>query len=75
MRAHIYLTVTKSGVVKMTKESPALTPTQRAVRLSISVPDSVFLPPPILDAQLDVPADRLAYPSPTGPVDVEIWEP
>lgn len=52
MKAHVYLTLTKAGVVKMTKEKPTLMRDQRAVRLMVSVPDAVFAPPPVLDAEL-----------------------
>lgn len=75
MKAHVYLTVTKSGVLKMTKEKPSLAPKQRAVRLTVHVPDSAFDEPPMLDAELDVPAKALAYPTQDAPVKVEIWEP
>lgn len=73
MKASIYLTLSKSGVVKMTKEKPLLVSGQRLVRLSLSVPDSAFLPAPVLDAQLDVPADKLTFPTAGDSVDVEIW--
>jgi hypothetical protein len=75
MKAHIWLVLSRSGVVKMVKENPALTFDQRAVRLEISVPDSAFLPPATLDTVLDVPAEALSYPAITEPVRVEIWKP
>ncbi len=74
MKAHIYLTLSKTGVVKMTQQRPAVSPRQRLIRLQITVPDSAFIDPPDLDAQLDIPADRLAYP-PAHALDVEIWTP
>lgn len=73
MKAVVFVTVTKSGAVKMTKEKPSLAPHQRAVRLTISIPDAAFLDPPILDAQLDIPEGLVAYPAITGAVDVELW--
>jgi len=73
MKASIYLTFTRTGPVKMTKAKPHLSSRERAVRLSIQIPDAVFDEPPLLDAQLDVPADKLAYPTPIAPIDVEIW--
>jgi hypothetical protein len=72
VKAHIFLTVNRSGVVKMTKEKPILARGQRAVRLVMSIPDAAFLEPPMLDAELAVPADALAYPV-AEPVRVEIW--
>jgi hypothetical protein len=74
MRAHIFLTISKSGVVKMTKEKPSLSPQQRAVRLTLTIPDSAFAAPPMLDAELTVPADRLLQPQFDEPIAVEIWE-
>lgn len=74
MKTHIYLTMSKTGVVKMTKEKPDLSPQQRAVRLTLTVPDSAFASPPMLDAELTVPADRLLQPKFDEPIAVEIWE-
>ena len=75
MKAHVWLVLSRSGVVKMLKEKPTLAPNQRAVRLEVSVPDSAFLPPATLDATLNVPAEALAYPAITEPVSVEVWKP
>ncbi len=74
MKQAIYLTLSKSGVVKMTKEKPKLLAGQRAVRLTVAVPDAVFAAAPILDAELDVPASLLIEPEPAEPIKVEIWE-
>ena len=57
----------------MTKKSPSIGPRERAVRLTIEVPDSAFEDPPVLDAQLDVPAANLSYPQTSQPIAVEIW--
>jgi hypothetical protein len=73
MRAHIFLTITRSGVVKMTQQKPTLARGQRSIRLVVSVPDSAFAEPAILDAELQVPADALAYPAVTEPLKVEVW--
>ncbi len=74
MKAHIYLTITKSGVVKLTQAAPSLGPRQRAIRLQVTVADAAFAEPAVLDAQLDIPTDALAYP-PAHTVEVEIWKP
>ena len=63
----------ENGVVSMTKKSPSIGPRERAVRLTIEVPDSAFEDPPVLDAQLDVPAANLSYPQTSQPIAVEIW--
>jgi hypothetical protein len=73
MEATVWITISRAGAVKMTKEKPALDRKQRAVLLSISVSDSVFEEPPILDAELTIPADHLAWPAPVEPLAVEIW--
>ncbi len=73
MKAHIFLTLSRSGVVKMTKEKPNLAPGQRLVRLTVEVPDSAFSAPPVLDAELTVPASALSYPAKGDAVAVEIW--
>ncbi len=74
MRQTIFLTLDRNGVVKMTKEKVKLGMGQRAVKLNILVPDAAFAEPPILDAELDVPAKNLIAPEPEAPLKVEIWE-
>jgi hypothetical protein len=73
VKTSIYLTINKRGISKMTKERPSLSQDERAVRLNISVPDAVFAAPPILDADLEVPASALVVPEPEKPLEVEIW--
>lgn len=73
MKAHIWLTLSKSGVVKMTKEKPTLDRHQRAVRIEVALPDKAFDPPPILDCSLDIPAEALSYPAEGELIEVNIW--
>lgn len=73
MNAVIYLTLSKAGVVKMTKERPTLAPGQRLARLTITVPDAAFMAPPVLDAELTIPASKLAFPEAGDAIDVEVW--
>ena len=74
MKTRVYLTLTKNGVVNMTKQAPKLGRGQRAVRIEISVPDSAFTDPPVLDASLDIPADLLIAPAHSEPLTVEVWK-
>ena len=73
MKATIWLVVNAKGVTGMLKRYPNLAPGERAIGLTINVPDEAFLDPPTLDAQLDVPASALSYPQPSAAVAVEIW--
>lgn len=74
MKATIWLTLTRTGVSKINLKKPALGRGQRAIRLSIQVPDVAFEDKPPLDAELVVPLSHVEHPPPE-PVAVELWEP
>lgn len=74
MKSRVFITLSKSGAVKMTKEKPSLDINQRAVRLTISVPDSAFAAPPVLDVELEIPGNLMIAPEPAEPLTVEIWD-
>ena len=72
MKATIWLTATRTSVTSLTKKKPALGRGQRAIRLTIQIPDIAFEDAPTLDAELNIPATALAYPA-AEPIEVEIW--
>jgi hypothetical protein len=69
----LFITFSKGGAIKMTKEKPALARGHRAVRLTVRINESVFDEPPILDAELVVPHGALEWPTLADAVDVEVW--
>lgn len=79
MRDSGFLIVNKKGIVgfrkggntKYDRKTPALAAGERAVFISVEVPESAFSPRPTPQATIVVPEEKLAYPA----VDVIINDP
>jgi hypothetical protein len=66
MKTRVYLVLTRAGAVRAIKTHPQkLSTGEIAVRILLDVPDALFAPPPILDAELTVPGEYVpVYPTP-----------
>jgi hypothetical protein len=68
-----FLIISKKGIVTFRKgrtqkygakyTSPALGPGERAVFITVDVPDSVFEPKPTPEATIRIPEDRVMHPA------------
>ncbi len=62
MKAELFLAVTKSGSIRMTRRNPSLARDEVGVRVKLAIPDTSFRAP-IVEVNVDVPEDRIILPA------------
>jgi len=69
MKTQVWLAFTQSGAVRATKRRPDLGANERAMLLTVEIPDEAFRRPPVLTATVQVPVEGVVGPVATVQVE------